>query len=86
MQGCTGLTQKLQGGNMLHELYEDMNPDYRPIQFLSRKTLITTIENKSMLPESGLAARNVLSGSQLQKVEQIRKRRLARVLDRFVGD
>jgi len=71
---------------MLHEVYEDMDPDYRSKQFLSRKTLIGTIENSSLLPESGLSARNLLTHAQLKKIDKIRSKRLAGVMERFVRD
>ncbi len=71
---------------MLHELYEDMDPDYRSSAFLSKKKLLGSIESPSSLPEYGLQARAMLNTTQLKRVEKIRERRLATVISRFERD
>ncbi len=68
------------------ELYEDMDPEYRSRIFFARKKLTETLEGATLLPEYGLAARFLLTEEQLKKVETIRKRRLAGVMDRFRPD
>lgn len=71
---------------MLHELYEDMDPDYRSSIFLARKKLLGSIENQSILPEYDLRARGLLNETQMDKVAEIRERRLAPVIERFERD
>jgi len=70
---------------MLHE-YEDMDPDYRSSLFLQNRSLLAGIESHTTLPVNGLCARALLTTAQLDKVVQIRKRKLSAVLDRFVLD
>lgn len=72
---------------MLHDdLYTDMDPDYQSRIFLARRRLVDSVEGPSSLPTSGLCARSLLDDSQLAVVKDIRTRRLAPVLDRFIQD
>lgn len=71
---------------MLHELYEDMDPDYRSRIFLARKKLLSSVESPSLLPLQNLSARKLLNTVQLEKVVDIRKKRLRKVIDRFIAD
>ncbi|MDH5657062.1 MAG: hypothetical protein OEZ34_14200 [Spirochaetia bacterium] len=70
---------------MLHELYEDMDPDYRSADFYKNSDLIGQL-NGSRMKRSGLNAQNLLNESQLGKVQQIRLRRLADVLGGFAEE
>jgi hypothetical protein len=70
---------------MLHE-FQDMDPDYTSQLFLQCKQLLPTIESHTILPANGLCARSVLTTAQLDKVLSIRKRKLHKVLDRFILD
>lgn len=71
---------------MLHEIYEDMDPDYISRIFQARKKLVSSIDH-TLLPENGLLARGLLDESQLAKVRKIRKRRMsARIRERFIPD
>lgn len=71
---------------MLHEIYEDMDPDYRSSIFFARKKLLGSIESHTILPDYDLKARGMLNETQMDKVAEIRQRRLAPVLDRFERD
>lgn len=72
---------------MLHdEIHPDMDPDYRSRIFLARRRLIDTVESATLLPNSGLNARGLLDSGQMAKVQKIRHRRLATVIDRFTAD
>ena len=68
---------------MLHELYEDMDPDYRSREFIQNRELINNL-NGTRMKKSGLNAQKVLSANQLGKVQQIRLRKLANVLEGFL--
>ena len=70
---------------MLHELYEDMDPDYRSKEFIKNRELINSL-NGSRMKKSGLNAQKVLSSNQLGKVQQIRLRKLANVLEGFLEE
>ena len=71
---------------MLHELYEDMDPEYRSSIFFARKKLLGSIESNTILPDYDLRARGLLNDTQLDKVHEIRQRRLTPVIDRFQRD
>lgn len=71
---------------MLHELYEDMDPEYRSRIFLARKKLLGSLESPTLLPEFGLHAREILNEKQFSRVEEIRKRRLAQLAHALVED
>lgn len=68
------------------DLYEDMDPEYRSLIFRARKTLLGNIEDPTLLPENGLSARTLLDDVQLDRVRNIRNRKLASVLNRFSPD
>lgn len=70
---------------MLHELYDDMDPDYKSRGFQTRTSLIESINGISPEKE-GMNARSVLSSDQIGAVQKIRLRRLALVLDKFIQD
>ncbi len=71
---------------MLHETYEDMDPDYQARVFLARRKLVGSIESPTLLPDHGLRARGMLNPAQLEKVKNIRTRRLQPVIDLFIPD
>jgi hypothetical protein len=71
---------------MLHDSYEDLNPDYVARIFRARKTLLGSIDH-SLLPENGLLARGLLNEVQMDRVKTIRTRRLShQILKQFVPD
>ncbi|PKL34993.1 MAG: hypothetical protein CVV45_00425 [Spirochaetae bacterium HGW-Spirochaetae-10] len=45
--------------------------------FFTRKKLLGSLESPTILPDNGLTAEDLLSPEQLQKVDEIRQRRLA---------
>jgi len=71
---------------MLHELYEDMDPEFKSRVFLARKILLGSVESPTLIPAHGMTARNLLTPSQLEKVKKIRTRRLSRVINQFTPD
>ena len=70
---------------MLHEQYEDMDPNYRSKEFFNNKKLINQLDGTQM-KHAGLYAGEILSANQLGKVQQIRLRRLANVLGGFLEE
>lgn len=61
---------------MLHDwIYEELDPDLRWKVYLTRKTILGSLESPSILPDNGLTAEGLLSAEQLGKVDAIRKRR-----------
>ena len=72
--------------SMLHEQYEDLDPDYRATIFMGRSRLLSSVESHTLLPDNRLNARSLLVDSQMQVVKRIRTRRLEPVLDRFQPD
>ena len=73
---------------MAHQdLYPDMDPDYTTRVFYARRELLSTVESSTILPENGLNSRGLLDDGQLNKVREIRTRRLQPVvLERFAAD
>ena len=71
---------------MLHEHYPDFDLEFSSRVYLARKALLGSVESFSLLPDSGLKARELLSDNQLQKVDRIRKRRLAATYNQFTPD
>ena len=70
---------------MLHEQYEDMDPDYSSRNYLNNKKPLDTLDG-TLMKKSGLYAQNILSANQLGKVHQIRLRRLANVIGGFLEE
>ncbi len=64
----------------VHDLYPDMDPDYRSRLFQTRKKLLGSLESPTLLPENGLSARKVLNDNQYNRVKEIRQRRFAELL------
>ena len=72
---------------MLHDdLHKDMDPDYRSQIFYTRKKMLSDVGSHTILPENGLNARSMLNEWQLNKVLEIRDRKLSAVMDRFARD
>ncbi len=71
---------------MLHDTYEDFDPEYTSRVFQARKKLVASVD-QTLLPENGLLARGLLDDAQLEKVRNIRTRRLSPVIrERFIAD
>lgn len=68
---------------MLHELLSEMDPEYRPQTFLANRELVSDLAATTINTEPELDARAVLSDYQLSRVQMIRSRKLASVLERF---
>ena len=63
---------------MLHDwIYEELDSDLQWKIYLTRKKLLGSLESPTILPDNGLTAEDLLSPEQLQKVDEIRQRRLA---------
>lgn len=71
---------------MLHDKYEDFDPEYTSKIFRARKALVGSIEGTTLLPQNDLKARSLLNGMQMEVVKKIRQKRLEPVLNRFVPD
>lgn len=72
--------------SMLHEKYEDFDQEYTSTIFKARRSLLESIESNTLLPENQLNARSLLNSSQLNVVQNIRKKRIEPVLSRFLPD
>ena len=71
---------------MLHDKYEDFDPEYSARIFQARKQLLAGVD-QTLLPENGLLARGLLDDAQMDKVRNIRTRRLSqRIRQRFIPD
>lgn len=63
---------------MLHDwIYEELDSDLQWKIYFTRKKLLGSLESPTILPDNGLTAEHLLSPEQLQKVDEIRQRRLA---------
>lgn len=71
---------------MLHDKYEDFDPEYTARIFQARKSLVASVD-QTLLPENGLLARGLLDKEQMDKVREIRTRRLSEeIRERFIAD
>ncbi|MCR9143646.1 MAG: hypothetical protein NXI24_15465 [bacterium] len=71
---------------MLHDIYEDLDPEYTARIFQARKKLVGSVD-QTLLPENGLLARGLLNDEQLKTVRNIRTRRLSpEIRERFIAD
>ncbi len=71
---------------MLHDQYEDFNPEYVASIFRARKNLVSSLDD-TLLPDNGLQAAFLLDDEQMKVVRNIRTRRLKKkVLSRFIPD
>jgi len=63
---------------MLHDwIYEELDQDLQWKVFFTRKKVLGSLESPTILPDNGLTAEDLLNDEQMQKVKQIRERRLA---------
>lgn len=64
-------------------IYRELDPNLNWKVFITKKKLLASIHQGSIMPENGLTAEDLLNEKQLEKVREIRKRKLSGVFHQF---
>lgn len=64
-------------------IYEELDPNLHWKVYYTKKKVLKSFDIDTIMPENGLSAKELLNQNQLNKILEIRKRRLEKVFEQF---